>query len=261
MAYKYFLKFANNLKKNLYFLLVSPKNAIFAAKSERKSADDVTNHFKDMNLNEKFVITINRELGSGGRTIGEELAKRLNVPFYDKALIQGLKEKYELTTEEIERLKGQKHNWWADFKRSLKIMPNYAAPQIISAKDAIPDFLITDDIFHSETEILKGIAEDDSCVIAGRSGFFVFRDHPNHLSILIQAKMENRISRLVEKRGITREEAQKIINEVDKGRENYVKKYTGRSRYDTRNYDIVLNADEHTRDEIVDLILGYIRKS
>ena len=213
-----------------------------------------------MKLNEKFVITINRELGSGGRTIGEKLAQRLGVAFYDKALIQGLQEKYDLTIEEIERLKGQKHNWWADFKRSLKITPNYVAPQIISAKDSIPDFLITDDIFQSETEILKGIAEEESCVIAGRSGFFVFRNHPNHLSILIQAGMDYRISRLVEKRGISREEAQSIINEVDMGRENYVKKYTGTSRYDTRNYDIVLNVDEHTEDEIVALILQYIGK-
>jgi len=213
-----------------------------------------------MKVNERFVITINRELGSGGRSIGEKLAQRLGVPFYDKALIQGLKEKYELTTDAIERLKGQKHNWWADFKRSLRIMPNYAAPQIISSKDAIPDFLITDDIFRSETEILKGIAADESCVIAGRSGFFVFRDHPNHLSILIQAKMDYRINRLVQKRGISREEAQQIIKEVDTGRENYVKKYTGSSRYDTRNYDLVLNADEHTEDEIVDLILQYIRR-
>lgn len=213
-----------------------------------------------MKLNERFVITINRELGSGGRTIGEKLAQRLNVPFFDKAIVQGLKEKYELTTEEIERLKGQKHNWWADFKRSLKIMPSYAAPQIISSKDAIPDFLITDDIFQTETEILKGIADDESCVIAGRSGFFVFRDHPNHLSILIQASLEYRISRLVEKRGISREEAQSIIKEVDTGRENYVKKYTGTSRYDTRNYDIVLNADEHTEEEIVELILQYIKR-
>ena len=214
-----------------------------------------------MKLNERFVITINRELGSGGRTIGEKLAQRLNVPFYDKALIQGLKEKYELTTEEIERLKGQKHNWWADFKRSLKIMPSYAAPQMIPSRDEMPDFLITDDIFQTETEILKGIADDESCVIAGRSGFFVFRDHPNHLSILIQASLEYRISRLVEKRGISREEAQSIIKEVDTGRENYVKKYTGTSRYDTRNYDIVLNADEHTEEEIVELILQYIKKA
>ena len=65
-----------------------------------------------MKQDEKFVITINRELGSGGRSIGEKLAKRLCVPFYDKALIQQLKEKYGLSTEEIERLKGQQHNWW-----------------------------------------------------------------------------------------------------------------------------------------------------
>lgn len=213
-----------------------------------------------MKLNEKFVITINRELGSGGRTIGEKLAKRLNVPFYDKALIQGLKEKYSLTTEEIERLKGQQHNWWADFKRSLKIMPSFAAPNIIPSQTAIPDFLITDDIFQSETQILKGIAEDESCVIAGRSGFYVLRDHPNHLSILIQAPMEHRVNHLVSKRGITPAEAEKIIKEVDKGRERYVKKYTGTSRYDTRNYDIVFNAANHTEDEIVDLIMKYIQK-
>jgi cytidylate kinase len=213
-----------------------------------------------MKQSEQFVITINRELGSGGRTIGEKLAKKLGVPFYDKALIHELQDKYELTAEEIEHLKGQKHNWWADFKRSLKIMPSYVAPQFISGTSAIPDFLITDDIFHSETEILKGIAEDESCVIAGRSGFYVLREHPNHLSILIQARMEHRINRLVEKRGISKKEAEKIINEVDTGRENYVKKYTGTSRYDTRNYDLVYNVEDHNEDEIVDLILRYIKK-
>ena len=211
-----------------------------------------------MKLNEKFVITINRELGSGGRTIGEKLAKRLHVPFYDKALIQGLKEKYSLTTEEIERLKGQQHNWWADFKRSLKIMPSFAAPNIIPSKTAIPDFLITDDIFQSETQILKGIAEDESCIVAGRSGFFVFRKHPNHLSILIQASMDFRVARVARKKNITPEEATKIINKVDKMRENYVNKYTKCSRYDARNYDLVISADGKTEDEIVDIILRFI---
>ena len=211
-----------------------------------------------MKQDEKFVITINRELGSGGRTIGEKLAKRLGVPFYDKALIQQLKEKYGLSTEEIERLKGQQHNWWADFKRSLKLMPSYAAPQYISGKSAVPDFLITDDIFQAETEILKGIADDGSCVIAGRSGFHIFRNHPNHLSILIQASMDYRVSRLMNKQGITAEEARKIIKEVDEGRENYVRKYTGSSRYDTRNYQLVINVDDHSEDEIVDMILMYL---
>ncbi len=211
-----------------------------------------------MKLTEKFVITINRELGSGGRTIGEKLAKRLDVPFYDKALIQGLKDRYHLSTDEIERLKGQRHNWWSDFKRSMMMVPNYMSPDYVPGKTPIPDFLITDDIFQTETEILKGIAADGSCVIAGRSGFHIFRDHPNHLSILIQASMDYRVSRVMQKQNISAEEARSIIDKVDKGRENYVQKYTGTSRYDTRNYQLVINVDEHSEDEIVDMILIYL---
>ena len=211
-----------------------------------------------MKKNEKFVITINRELGSGGRTIGEKLAKRLDVPFYDKALIQGLKDRYHLSTEEIERLKGQRHNWWADFKRSMMMMPNYMSSDYVPGKTPIPDFLITDDIFQTETEILKSMADDGSCVIAGRSGFYIFRDHPNHLSILIQASMQHRIDRLIRKRRISAEEAREIITKVDEMRENYVKKYTGTSRYDTRNYDLVINMDDHTEDEAVEIIMQYI---
>ena len=212
-----------------------------------------------MNKYEKFVITINRELGSGGRTIGEKLSKKLNVPFYDKALIQQLKEQYHLTVEQIEFLKGQKHNWWADCKRSMMMMPNYVGPSYIGTPINMPDFLITDEIFQTETEILKGIAEDGSCIIAGRSGFHIFRDHPNHLSILIQASMQHRIERLVRKREITYEQAREIIEQVDEARENYVKKYTGSSRYDTRNYDLVINMDGHTEDEALEIILKYIK--
>jgi cytidylate kinase len=213
-----------------------------------------------MKQNEKFVIAINRELGSGGRTVGEKLAQRLGVPFYDKALLQELKAKYNLSVEEIERLKGQKHNWWADVKRSFGIMPNYVAPRFFNENSPIPDFLITDDIFKSETEILKAIADDGSCVIAGRSAFFIFRDHPNHLNILIQASMEQRIKRVTKKRNISREEALNIIKEVDKGRESYINKYTGTSRYDTRNYDLVVNMDRHTEDQVVDIIMNYLQE-
>jgi len=123
----------------------------------------------------------------------------------------------------------------------------------------LPDFLITDDIFQSETEILKGIAEDGSCVIAGRSAFYIFRDHPNHLNILIQASMDCRVSRVAGKRGISPDEARSIIDEVDRGRERYINKYTGTSRYDTRNYDLVLNMDGHTEAEAVDIIMKYIK--
>mgnify|MGYP002523852967 CR=1 FL=1 len=213
-----------------------------------------------MNKNEKFVITINRELGSGGRTVGEKLAGKLGVPFYDKALIKGLEEKYNLSVEEIEQLKGRSHSWWADFKRVVSIgqgmtsAPNYYKPSMTES----PDLLTTNDIFRVEKEILMGIAQEESCVIAGRSGFFVLKDMPNRLSILIQASMEHRIERVMRKQGLTREEAEKAIKKVDKMRENYVNKYTGTSRYDTRNYDLVISMDGKTEDEVTDLILAYI---
>ena len=114
------------------------------------------------------------------------------------------------------------------------------------------------DIFRREVEILKDIAEPESCVIAGRSGFFVFEGHPNHLSILITAPLEQRIQRLMRKQGLTEEEARKTIEKIDEERENYISKYTGTSRYDSRNYDLVINMEGKTEEQIADLILMYI---
>ncbi|MBQ4351997.1 MAG: cytidylate kinase-like family protein [Prevotella sp.] len=215
-----------------------------------------------MNKNEKFVITLNRELGSGGRTIGRLIAERLGVPFYDKALINALEEKYGLTTDEIERMKGRSHSWWADFKRAMNIGAELNAKQYSNYQidaEKLPDALSTDEIFATEQEVLRGIAADESCVIAGRCGFYVFREHPNHLSILIQASMESRVARVASKRNITPEKARDIIEHVDKMRENYVNKYTGTSRYDTRNYDIVLRVDGKTEEELADIIMQYIK--
>ena len=212
-----------------------------------------------MNRNEKFVITINRELGSGGRTVGEKLAKKLGVPFYDKALIKAMEEKYNLSVEEIERLKGRNHSWWADFKRVVSIgqgMTN--SPYYKLSTEVEPDLLTTDEMFKAEKEILKGIAEEESCIIAGRLGFFVLKDVPNRLSVLIQASMEHRIERVMRKQGLSREEAEKVIKKVDKMRENYVNKYTGTSRYDTRNYHLVISMDGKSEDEVADLIFSYL---
>ena len=210
-----------------------------------------------MNKNEKFVITINRELGSGGRTVGRLLAEKLGVSFYDKALIKGLEERFKLNTEEIERLKSRNRSWWADFKRILKVGEDAAnfSPYYIGS-DA--DLLTTEALFNTEKEILLGIAQEESCVIAGRSAFFVLKNHPNHFSILIQASMEHRIERVMQKQNMTRDEAIDTIEKIDKMREDYVKNYAHTSRYDTRNYDLVIKIDGKTEEEVANLILAFI---
>ena len=213
-----------------------------------------------MNKNEKFVITINRELGSGGRTVGEKLAAKLGVQFYDKALIKALEEKYNLTVEEIENLKGRNHSWWAEFARSFLLAEK--AKSMYDNQTSVldePDVLTTDEMYETEQSILRNIAEAESCIIAGRLGFSVFRTHPNHLSILIQAPMEQRIERVAQKQNMSWEKAQKVIMKVDKMRENYVSTYAKTSRYDTRNYDLVISMAGHTEDEVVDLIMQYIK--
>jgi len=210
-----------------------------------------------MNRNNKFVITINRELGSGGRTVGRKLAAQLGVDFYDKALLKELQEKYQLTEEEIERLKGRDQSWWATLKRTMS-GPNAVDTFFVTTKDGRFGLLETEEVFRAETEILKSIAKEESCVIAGRSGFYVFRDHPNHLSILIQASMPCRVTRVARKQNLTKEEARAVIEKVDKMRENYVNTFARTSRYDTRNYQLVINMDELTEDDAVALIMGYI---
>ena len=213
-----------------------------------------------MNKNEKFVITINRELGSGGRTVGEKLAAKLGVPFYDKALIKALTEKYNLTVEEIERLKGRKHGWWADFKRVVGIGQVFINSskyyEVEMGKET--ELLTTGEMYKVEKEIVKGIAADESCVITGRTAFYIMKDQPNRMSILIQASMDYRIERVMKKQGLSREEAEKVIKKVDKMRENYVNKYTSTSRYDTRNYDLVISMDGKTEDEVAEMICQYI---
>ena len=213
-----------------------------------------------MDKNQKYVITINRELGSGGRTVGRKLAEKLNVPFYDKALINELKKKFNLDTEQIEKLKSGKSDWWREFINSALYlgqgMNELWYYQRMTGKEG---FLVTSsDMFEQDKEILSKVAEEESCIIAGRSGFSVFANHPNHLSILIQAPLEHRIQRIMSKQELSREEAEKVIKKVDEMRENYVKKYSGTSRYDTRNYDLVINMEGKTEDEAVNLILQYI---
>ena len=117
----------------------------------------------------------------------------------------------------------------------------------------------TEDVFRAETQILKALAKDQSCVIAGRTAFYMFREHPNHLSILIQASMLNRMERVAREQNMTKEQARLVIDKVDKMRENYVKEFTGTSRYDARNYHLVINMDDISEDAAVELILTYIR--
>ena len=213
-----------------------------------------------MDTNGNFVVTISRELGSGGRTVGRKLAEKLGVRYSDKELIHALMRKFNLTASGIEKLKGEKKNWLADFISMVAPIPKVEMlfdldPRYV--QEYRPD-LTPDDIFKAESQILREIDGHGPCVIAGRSGFFVLEERPNKIDVFITASLEHRIARVMRKQEVSREEAERIIKKVDKTRDNYVKRYTGRSRYDVHNYDLVINMDGLSEDDAVDVILTYL---
>ena len=212
-----------------------------------------------MNTKEPFVITISREVGSGGHTVGSILAQKLETRYCDQQLLESLENQFGLSVDGIERLKGEKKNWLADFL--TKVAPLPSAQALGLDPRYTQEFrmdVTTDDIFGAEVEILKGFAEMGSCVIAGRLGFFVFKDHPNKLNVFITASLPYRIERMTKKQGISEKKASMLIESIDKSRENYITRYAGVSRYDARNYDLVLSADGHSEEELADIILSYI---
>ena len=209
-----------------------------------------------MNKNEKFVITINREAGSGGRTVGRKLAEKLGVKYCDKAIVEGLTKKFGLSIERIEEIKAQKKSWWKDINNYYNTLVN-SASQPMDAQVKLDNT----SIFETEKRILQELAAQSSCVVAGRTGFMVFRQWPNHLNIFIQASMEYRVKRIMNKENVSDEKARNIIAKLDADRETYIKKYENTSRYDTRNYQLVISMDDLSEDDAVEVIMDYIDRT
>lgn len=209
-----------------------------------------------MKRNEKFVITINREVGSGGRTVGRILAEKLGVKYCDKAVIEGLTHKFGLSPERIEEIKAQKKSWWNDINNYYQTLVNSTSlPMDAEVK------LDNDTMFETEKRILQELATQSSCVVAGRTGFMVFREWPNHLNVFIQASMEHRIKRIMNHKNVTMEQARDIIAKVDATREAYIKKYEDTTRYDTRNYQLVISMDDLTENDAAEIIIDYVNRT
>ena len=209
-----------------------------------------------MKRNEKFVITINREVGSGGRTVGRILAEKLGVKYCDKAVIEGLTKKFGLSPERIEEIKAQKKSWWNDINNYYQTLVNSTSlPMDAEVR------LDNATMFETEKRILQELATQSSCVVAGRTGFMVFREWPNHLNVFIQASMEHRIKRIMNRKNVTMEQARDIIAKMDATREAYIKKYEDTTRYDTRNYQLVISMDDLTENDAAEIIIDYVNRS
>lgn len=204
---------------------------------------------------EKVIITISRESGSGGREIANRLGEKLNLTVYDKTILESVSEKYHLTKQEVDRIKAKKINLWDDFSQFCRQFD-------VSGKNYLPENRkpTSRELYYAESEIMRNLASQGSCIILGRCGFSVFKDNPDAVKIFVHANRDVRIRRIIETKGLDENAAVEYIEEVDKARENFTKYFAGCSLYDTRNYDFALNVSHFNADSIATFLAENIRR-
>ena len=173
---------------------------------------------------DNFVITISREYGSGGRLIGQALAERLGIDFYDKEMIHLLMDESGFTRETIEE--------WQEKKTSSFLYNLYMSTQ---------ERPLSDQIYLAKTKIVNQLADKGSCVIVGNCGDYILRDRDNVLSFFIYATMEERVKRVREVYGENPDNNPNIVKKRDRQRSDYYNHFTMSRFGDYRNFDACLN--------------------
>lgn len=188
------------------------------------------------------VITIGREHGSGGRIVAEKVAQKLNIPLYDKKLIRMIAQDSGLSENYIES---------AETKRTSSFLFN-----IYFDSNNLP---VDDQIFITQSNIIKQIAERGPCVIVGRCGDYVLREMEDCLKVFIYAPLEERIKRVTEVYNEKTNDPKKYLEKYDKQRSAYYNRFTEEKWGDPHNYHLMLNSTiglDAIADYIVSLVLG-----
>ena len=193
------------------------------------------------------VITISREFGSGGHTIGEQVAKTLDIPFYDGEIVNkvALESGYakELIEEQGETTSSA--NKWFDISAASAMY--FQSPQ--------------DEIFLAQRKVILEAAESGPCVIVGRCSDYILRNAEIPcLNVLIHSDLEHRITRVLQRYGdITNVDVKKRIHKKDKQRRTYYRYYTDQSWGEIGNYDLCVNSAITGVDGAVKTIAGLVR--
>jgi len=207
-----------------------------------------------MEQTKSFVITISRQLGSGGATIGKQLAKSLDIFFADREIIAKAAKQLSTLEENLESREEKKLSFWHSFMNSTP------QPRGVYMAPIPPIIEFTDnELFDVESEIIKQIAGEGPAVIIGRCGFEILRNHPNHVSIFMHANNEFRNDRIQKLYSLTEESAGKMIAKSDKERAAYCKSFTGKEWADARNYDLSVDTGKLGIDRTVEFILNYLK--
>lgn len=201
-------------------------------------------------MNEHFVINIGRQLGSGGRDIAAIIARRLGIKLYDKELINLAAEQSGLCAEFFEK---------ADEKESrnvLSTMIGYLRSPFAGGCANVPNVLSNDALFKIQSDVIRDLAEHESCIFVGRCADYILREHPRRVDIFISADDNDRIRRICTRTGCTAEEARTRMERGDAQRADYYNYYSSKTWGAASTYHLCINSsifgDEGTADFILE---------
>ncbi len=182
-----------------------------------------------------LIITIGRQYGSGGHQIARELSKMLGIKMYDKELIEMSAVKSGIDAEVLHMYDEHPTNSLL-YSMSLGVNPFSAS---ISGMHYEP---LGDRVFRAQADIIREIADNESCIFVGRCASSILKDRPNVLSVFIHADIEDRITRICEYEKISRNEAVSIIRKADKRRAGYCSHFTDFKWGVADSYDLCINS-------------------
>lgn len=197
------------------------------------------------------IITIGRQYGSGGREIGEKLAKQLNIPFYDKELLSRAAKESGFCQEMIEN---HDERPTSSFLYNL-VMDTYSFGYNSSS---FVDMPISHKIFLAQFDTIKKIADEGACVIVGRCADYALAEYPNCVHIFIHADEPHRIKRIMERYHMTEAKARDSINKKDKQRQSYYNYYSSKKWGRADSYDLCINSSVLGVEGTVKLIIQYV---
>ena len=203
-------------------------------------------------MGENIIITIARQFGSGGHEIGRRLAKRLNVPLYDKELITHAAQESGLSEEVLH---------YFDEKPTNSLLYSLSTGAYSVAEGGVVNYSlpVNQQVFQAQFDAIRSVAEKSSCVIVGRCADYVLENHEGLVSIFVHADLNDRMERVAEYDRITLPEAKNRIIKSDKRRASYYNFYSGKKWGVAGTYDLCINTSTVGFDNAVELIADFVK--
>ena len=207
-----------------------------------------------MEGNQNLVITIGRQYGSGGRIVGKALAQELGIHFYDEEILTITSEK-SAVGEVFFRLSDEKAGNNLLYKIVSGLKPQLGKPSTEG------DIVKPNNLFRFQSEVIRQLAAQESCIIAGRCGDYILSQEkiPGLVKIFVYADVPALIQRTMEVDKVDEKEAARRIKKINRERKEYYRYYTGADWEDWNNYDLIINTSNFDLEQTAKLIKEYLK--